>query len=72
MLEVCFVVGFFAMLMATGISLAGVIAALFVASLAMLIGGMFVMLINLLPWLLLAVAAVWLWRNMKNKPLRHR
>lgn len=68
MLEIFFVIGFFIMLMVTGVSLLGVIAALFVASLFMLIGGLFVMAIEVLPWLLLAVAAVWLWRRWQRKP----
>ncbi|MFC3396611.1 envelope stress response protein PspG [Brenneria rubrifaciens] len=68
MLELFFVIGFFIMLMVTGVSLLGVIAALFVASLFMLIGGLFAMAIKVLPWLLLAVAVVWLWRRWQRKP----
>ncbi|PWC13910.1 envelope stress response protein PspG [Brenneria corticis] len=71
MLEIFFVIGFFIMLMATGVSLLGVIAALFVAAFFMLIGGLFVMAIKVLPWLLLAVAAVWIWRHFQQKPLRY-
>ncbi|ACT14512.1 envelope stress response protein PspG [Pectobacterium aroidearum] len=69
MLEIFFVIGFFIMLMLTGVSLLGVIAALFVASLFMLIGGLFSMAIKVLPWLILAVAAVWLWRKFSGRPV---
>ncbi|EHD20202.1 MULTISPECIES: envelope stress response protein PspG [Brenneria] len=71
MLEIFFVIGFFIMLMVTGVSLLGVIAALFVAAFFMLLGGLFVMAIKVLPWLLLAVAAVWIWRHFQQKPLRY-
>lgn len=59
MLELLFVIGFFVMLMVTGVSLAGILAALVVATVVMFIGGMFALTIQLLPWLLLAVAIVW-------------
>lgn len=71
MLEVFFVIGFFIMLMVTGVSLLGVIAALFIAAIFMLVGGLFVMAIKVLPWLLLAIAAVWLWRYFQQKPVRY-
>ncbi|AIU89657.1 envelope stress response protein PspG [Pectobacterium odoriferum] len=69
MLEIFFVIGFFIMLMLTGVSLLGVIAALFVASLFMLVGGLFTLAIKVLPWLILAVAAVWLWRKFSGRPV---
>lgn len=59
MLELLFVMGFFIMLMATGVSLLGILAALMVATAVMFLGGMFALVIKLLPWLLLAVAVVW-------------
>lgn len=59
MLELLFVIGFFVMLLATGISLLGILAAIVVATVVMFIGGLFALTIKLLPWLLLAVAAVW-------------
>lgn len=62
MIEILFVLGFFLMLMLTGISLLGIVAALIVATLVMLLGGVFAIVIKLLPWLLLAVAVVWLYR----------
>ncbi|MGG2140079.1 envelope stress response protein PspG [Symbiopectobacterium sp. RP] len=61
MLEFLFVVGFFVMLMVTGISLIGVLGALVIAAVVMLVGGLVVTAIKVLPWLLLAVAIVWLW-----------
>ncbi|MFR0656097.1 envelope stress response protein PspG [Pantoea sp. SIMBA_079] len=58
-----FVLGFFLMLLLTGVSLLGVIAALAVATALMFLTGLFAFVIKLLPWLLLAVVAVWLWRH---------
>ena len=58
MLELLFVLGFFIMLMVTGVSLLGILAALVVAAFVMFLGGMFALMIKLLPWLLLAVAVV--------------
>ncbi len=55
MLELLFVLGFFIMLMVTGVSLLGILAALIVAAFVMFLGGMFALMIKLLPWLLLAV-----------------
>ncbi|MCG8707408.1 envelope stress response protein PspG [Brenneria sp. 4F2] len=71
MLEVFFVIGFFIMLMVTGVSLLGILSALFIAAIFMLVGGLFVMAIKVLPWLLLAIAAVWLWRHYQQKPIRY-
>lgn len=59
MLELLFVIGFFVMLMVTGVSLLGIIAALVVATAIMFLGGM------LLPWLLLAIAVVWVIKAIK-------
>lgn len=66
MLELLFVIGFFVMLMVTGISLLGIIAALVVATALMFVGGLFALMIKLLPWLLLAVAIVWVIRAIKT------
>jgi len=60
--EILFVLGFFLMLLLTGVSLLGVLAALVVATIVMFVGGLFAMVIKVLPWLLLAVIAVWLHR----------
>lgn len=71
MLELFFVVGFFIMLMITGISLLGVLGALAVAAVVMLFGGLIITAIKVLPWLLLAVVIVWLWRYWQKKPVRN-
>jgi len=60
--EILFVIGFFLMLLLTGVSLPGVIAALIVATVLMFLGGLFALVIKLLPWLVLAVVGVWLCR----------
>ncbi|ORM75215.1 phage shock protein G [Pantoea wallisii] len=61
-MEILFVIGFFLMLLLTGVSLLGVIAALIVATVLMFLGGLFALVIKLLPWLVLAVVGVWLYR----------
>ncbi|ATX97995.1 MULTISPECIES: envelope stress response protein PspG [Citrobacter] len=65
MLELLFVIGFFIMLMVTGVSLLGVLVALVVATAVMFLGGLFALMIKLLPWLLLAVAVVWVIKAIK-------
>ena len=65
-MEILFVLGFFVMLMLTGVSLVGVIAALIMATALMVVGGLFAMMIKLLPWLLLAVAVAWIYRAVKK------
>jgi len=57
MLELLFVIGFFVMLLVTGVSLLGIIAAIVVATALMFVGGLFALMIKLLPWLLLAVGS---------------
>ncbi|VYU51336.1 envelope stress response protein PspG [Metakosakonia massiliensis] len=66
MLELLFIIGFFVMLLVTGVSLLGIIAALIVATAVMFLGGLFAMMLKLLPWLLLAVAVVWVVRAVKT------
>ncbi|MDR9892532.1 envelope stress response protein PspG [Pseudenterobacter timonensis] len=66
MLELLFIIGFFMMLLVTGVSLLGILAALVVATVVMFIGGLFALTLKLLPWLLLAVAAVWAIRAIKS------
>lgn len=66
MLELLFIIGFFVMLLVTGVSLLGIIAAIVVATVLMFVGGLFAMMIKLLPWLLLAVAVVWVIRAIKS------
>ncbi|MKV46106.1 envelope stress response protein PspG [Salmonella enterica subsp. enterica] len=70
MLELLFVLGFFLMLMVTGVSLLGILAALVVATAVMFLGGMFALMIKLLPWLLLAVAVVWVIKAVKTPKIR--
>ncbi len=66
MLELLFVIGFFVMLLVTGVSLLGIIAAIVVATALMFVGGLFALMIKLLPWLLLAVVVVWVIRALKT------
>lgn len=66
MLEVLFVLGFFCMLMLMGISLLGIIAALVVAFAVMMLGGFLSIVIKMLPWLVLAVIVVWIYRAVKQ------
>lgn len=66
MLELLFVIGFFVMLLVTGVSLLGIIAAIVVATALMFVGGLFAFMIKLLPWLLLAVVVVWIIRALKS------
>jgi phage shock protein G len=63
MLEILFVLGFFFMLMLTGVSLLGMAAALTVAFALMMLGGFLAIVIKMLPWLVLAVIAVWIYRT---------
>ncbi|MNG72386.1 Phage shock protein G [compost metagenome] len=70
MLELFFLVGFVVMLMVTGISLLGVFAAILVAAAFMLLGGLFAMVIKLLPWLILAVVGVWIYRSIQKPQIR--
>ncbi|MFJ1506525.1 envelope stress response protein PspG [Erwinia amylovora] len=72
MFEILFVVGFFTMLLLTGISLLGIIAALLVATLVMFIGGLFAIVVKLLPWLVLAVVAAWHYRAYLKPRLRDK
>ena len=65
MLELLFVIGFFVMLMVTGVSLLGINAALVVATAITFLGGMLTLMIKLLPWLLLAIAVVWVIKAIK-------
>lgn len=66
MLELLFVIGFFVMLLVTGVSLLGIIVAIVVATALMFVGGLFALMIKLLPWLLLAVVVVWVIRALKT------
>ncbi len=70
MLELFFIIGFVVVLLVTGVSLLGVIAALFAAAAFMLLGGLFAMMFKLLPWLVLAVVCVWLYRAVQKPQIR--
>lgn len=66
MLELFFFVGFIATLLVTGISLLGVFAALLAAAAFMLLGGLFAMAFKLLPWMIMAVVGVWIYRSIQK------
>ncbi|ENM2495996.1 envelope stress response protein PspG [Serratia marcescens] len=70
MLEIFFLIGFVVMLMVTGISLLGIFAAMLAAAAFMLVGGLFAVVIKLLPWLILAVVGVWIYRAMQKPQAR--
>ncbi|SNY73131.1 envelope stress response protein PspG [Enterobacter sp. CC120223-11] len=65
MFELLFIIGFFVMLLVTGVSVLGILAAIVVATVLMFFGGLLAMMIKLLPWLLLAIAVVWIIRAVK-------
>ena len=69
-MEILFVSGFFLMLLLTGVSLPGILAALVVATLVMMVGGLFAIVIKMLPWLILAVVAVWIYRAFSKPNIR--
>ena len=66
MFELLFIIGFFVMLLVTGVSVLGILAAIVVATVLMFFGGLLALMIKLLPWLLLAVAVVWVIRAIKE------
>lgn len=70
MLEIFFLIGFVVMLMVTGISLLGIFVALLVAAAFMLLGGLFAVVFKLLPWLILAVVGVLIYRSMQKPQIR--
>lgn len=65
-MEILFVPGFFAMLLLTGVSLLGILAALIVATVVMMAAGLLTFVVKMLPWLALAVVAVWIYRAYKK------
>lgn len=67
MVEIFFVIGFFLVLLLTGISIIGVLVALTVGFIVMMFAGVLLMAVKLLPWLLLAVIVAWIWRAI-NPP----
>ncbi|SPX09497.1 phage shock protein G [Escherichia coli] len=71
MLELLFVIGFFVMLMVTGVSLLGIIAALVVATAIMFLGGMLALMIKLLPWYYWRLRWCGLLRRLKHQKCRN-
>ncbi|EXU76455.1 MULTISPECIES: envelope stress response protein PspG [Erwinia] len=71
-MEILFVVGFFVMLLVIGITVPAIIAALIVATILMVVGGMLTFVIKMLPWLLLAVVAVWIYRAFQKPQSKSR
>ena len=65
-MEILFVLGFFVMLLLTGVSVLGILAALFVATVIMMFAGLLTFVIKMLPWLALAVVSVWIYRAYKK------
>lgn len=63
--ELLFLTGFFVMLLVTGVSLTGMLIAVVVAAVLMVVGGLLVLMMKLLPWLLLAIAGVWVIRALR-------
>ncbi|MGL6118129.1 envelope stress response protein PspG [Plesiomonas sp.] len=71
MLELFFVLGFFAVLLMTGLSLLGAIVALIAGFVVMLLAGMLAVAFKVLPWLIVAVIVVWFIRTKTNYGRRH-
>ncbi|RWR03102.1 phage-shock protein [[Pantoea] beijingensis] len=71
-MDILFVIGFFLMLLLTGVSLPGILAALMVATLFMIVGGLLAVVVKMLPWLIMAIVAVWIYRGWKNPKPRDR
>ncbi|MXP67793.1 envelope stress response protein PspG [Pantoea sp. Aalb] len=61
MMKMLFIIGFLLTLMATGISLLGIIVALIAATTLMLFGALLVFIIKLLPWLIIIIIIVWVY-----------
>ncbi|MGL5800311.1 MAG: envelope stress response protein PspG [Plesiomonas sp.] len=71
MLELFFVLGFFAVLLMTGLSLLGAIAALIAGFVVMLLAGMLAVAFKVLPWLIVAVIVVWFIRTKTDYGRRY-
>ncbi|WP_428775233.1 envelope stress response protein PspG [Vibrio sp.] len=68
MFELLFIVIVIATLMVTGFTVVTVMAAIAIAMLAMLVLGMIGIALKLLPWLLLILAGIWVYRNLLCQP----
>ncbi|MDD1781559.1 envelope stress response protein PspG [Enterovibrio sp. ZSDZ35] len=60
MIEFLFLVGFTLVLLATGISFLGIVAAMAVGFIVMALVGMIGLLFKMLPWIILIAAIIWL------------
>lgn len=60
MIEFLFLVGFTVALLATGISVLGIIAAFAIGFVVMALAGMIGLVFKLLPWIILIAVVVWL------------
>ncbi|MCG7498741.1 envelope stress response protein PspG [Vibrio sp. Of7-15] len=68
MLELLFLVGFAFVLMFTGITMVGMIAALAVGFIVMALAGMIGMVFKLLPWIIVIGVGIWFFKNKVNQP----
>ncbi|SQK77027.1 envelope stress response protein PspG [Tatumella ptyseos] len=64
LMEVLFVIGFFVVLLLTGVSVIGVLVALFAGAVLLMFSGFLLLAMKLLPWLLLAVAVAWIYQTV--------
>ncbi len=67
-MEFLFVIGFFVVLLLTGVSVIGVLVALFAGAVLLMFSGFLLLAIKLLPWLLLAVAVAWIYQTFIAPP----
>lgn len=71
-MSVFFVIVFALVLLFSGISFGAIVLALVLGTVAMLLAGFVSLVFKLLPWLLLAMLGVWLWRTyQKQQAMRH-
>lgn len=66
LLEIFFIIAFIVVLLVANISFFTVVTVLLVATILMLLTGVFAMVIKLLPWLILAVICVWIYRAVRK------
>ncbi|SJN60108.1 envelope stress response protein PspG [Vibrio ruber] len=64
MVEVLYLLIFAGVLFFTGVTLFGVLLSIGLSFLFVLAFGMFAMFIKMLPWLLLIMLGVWLWKKL--------
>jgi len=68
MFEIIFILVFVATLLVTGLTVMSVFAAIGLSLLVMFVLGMFGMVLKLLPWILLIVFVVWIFRQGNRAP----